>query len=58
MGILKKDYVVIAPDTSPDDKMLEYAIKKAMLLSLVERGTITVNQYNRCLELIKNEEEF
>ena len=45
--------MVIATDTPPDDKTLEYAIKNAMLLSLVEKGTITVNQYNQCLKLIQ-----
>ena len=45
--------MVIATDTPPDDKTLEYAIKNAMLLSLVEKGTITVNQYNKCLKIIK-----
>lgn len=50
---MKRDYIVIAPDTPPDDKTLEYSIKNAMLLSLVEKGTITVNQYNQCLKRIK-----
>lgn len=53
---MKRDYIVIAPDTPPDDKTLEYAIKNAMLLSLVEKGTITVNQYNQCLKRIKKED--
>lgn len=55
---MKRDYIVIAPDTPPDDKTLGYAIKNAMLLSLVEKGTITVNQYNQCLKLINKEEFF
>ena len=38
--------MVIATDTPPDDKTLEYAIKNAMLLSLVEKGTITVKERN------------
>lgn len=43
MCIVKKDYIVIAPDNPPDDKTLEYVMKKAMLLSLAEKGEITVN---------------
>lgn len=54
---MKRDYIVIAPDIPPDDKTLEYAIKKSMLLSSVEKGKITVNQYNQCLKRI-NKEDF
>ena len=53
MGKLKRDYIVIAPDNLSNDKTLEYVIKNAMLLSLAEKGKITVNQYNQCLRIIK-----
>lgn len=53
VGEVKYNLTVIAPDISPNDKQLEYALKKAMLLSLAEKGTITLSQYEECIKLIK-----